>query len=44
MNLGTKTHLNSLTRMVEYKNSKINGSIISKMSSFHQQQIIKNRN
>ncbi|KAL4131423.1 hypothetical protein QTP88_008736 [Uroleucon formosanum] len=40
----TKTHLNSLTRMAEYENSKINGSIISKMSSFHQQQIIKNRN
>lgn len=30
--------------MAEYKNSKINGSIISKMSAFHQQQIIKNRN
>lgn len=37
-------NLVSLSRLNEYKCSKKNGSVLSQLSSQHQQQITKNRN
>jgi len=37
-------HLVCLSRLNEYKFSKKNGSVLSQLSSQHQQQITKNRN
>jgi len=44
MHASTKVHLNCSTKMLGYESSKKEGSVISKMSSYHKIQIERNRN